>query len=315
MPGKRISIVSSLVVLLAGLCAADPDYFPLQPGNSWVYKLTQGIGSDTAVVEVSQIQNFNGADYAGVNFFGRSVWLRTKDDGTLVEYDANTNQEKAWVSFTASAGDTFPTQIDPCDKSGRIDSKAAGYKGPVGEFMNALRVTYQVSCADAGITSDTFLPYVGLVQHSITTIAGPRVYDLIYSRTGATEVTANQVSFSLALDSAVYPVSPTARRELTARMTVRSTAPDPITLTFPTGQDFDVVIRNEKGDDVYRWSVGKFFTQIVRTLKLGPGEKNYVLTVPLDNLNAGKYVVEANLATGNPRQYVAAVPFELQPVK
>jgi hypothetical protein len=305
-----------LVTLFSGFALpADPDYFPLQPGYSWVYKLTQGIGSDIAVIDVGPTQNFNGADYAGVNFFGRNVWLRAKDDGTLMEYDASTKQEKAWIPFGSKVGDSFPTQMDPCTSTGKIESKSASYKGPIGEFTNALRVTYQTQCADAGITSDTFLPYVGLVQHATTTIAGPRVYDLMYSRTGATEVTANQVSFSLALDAPVYPVSPTARRELTARMTVRSTAPDPITLTFPSGQDFDLVFRNEKGEEVYRWSAGRGFTQIFRTLKLGPGEKNFAAIVPLDNLAPGKYIAEANLATDNPKQYVASVPFEFRAIK
>ena len=74
-------------------------------------------------------------------------------------------------------------------------------------------------------------------------------------------------------------------------------------------------LRNEKGEEVYRWSTGKGFIQIFRTLKIGPGEKNFAVIVPLDNLTPGKYVAEANLATDNPKQYVASVPFEFRVIK
>lgn len=86
-------------------------------------------------------------------------------------------------------------------------------------------------------------------------------------------------------------------------------------LVFPSGQDFDLLLRNDKGEVVYQWSAGKFFPEAVRRLPFGPGEKNFAFSVPLSDkegkpLAVGRYVAEAWLAT-QPRSYAASVTFEV----
>jgi hypothetical protein len=113
------------------------------------------------------------------------------------------------------------------------------------------------------------------------------------------------------------PIDPrTAAPLLTARLTLRNTA-EPIQLTFPSGQSYDLVIRNEKGDILYRWSDGKAFTLAIRTLTFGPGELNFLIQVPLATPDGkpfpqGRYLAEAWLSTLNPKTYAASAPFDLR---
>ena len=80
MRGTRTFIASALLLSAAvAAFGAEPDYFPLAVGNSWVYRVTEGPLPDVQVVEVS------GTAAIG----GRDVFLRTASDGTLYELDAN----------------------------------------------------------------------------------------------------------------------------------------------------------------------------------------------------------------------------------
>jgi len=162
---------------------------------------------------------------------------------------------------------------------------------------------------------------VGLVSRTLTTIAGPRTLELIYARLGGvTVVSAPEVAFSLAIDRAVYVIDPQrAAPTMTARLTLRAVhQAEPLRLTFPSGQRFDLGLKNERGDVVYRWSEGKFFTLAIGTETLSHGEKNYVVAAPLAGkdsrpLPPGNYVAEGWLTTMGPRAYSASVGFEIRP--
>lgn len=52
-------------------------------------------------------------------------------------------------------------------------------------------------------------------------------------------------------------------------------------LSFPTGQRFDLVLKNEAGEEVLVWSRGQFFTQVMGSLRLEPREE-VIFTVILD---------------------------------
>lgn len=302
MRGTRTFIASALLLSAAVAAAfgAEPDYFPLAVGNSWVYRVTEGRIPGTEVVEVGGTATIEGRNYFRVKFFGRDVFLRTASDGTLYEYDANAKREKVWIAFAAETGQTFATERDNCTRSGKIEGKAVKYSGPAGTFTNALQISFVQSCSDAGIQSETYLPYVGMVEHVEDNIAGARKYSLVYSRTGVTEVTTQEIRFSLSIDASAS----------TARLTLRNTTPDPVSLAFSSGQSYDLKLRNEKGDVVYVWSADKVFAQMLRTESFGPAERNYVILLPLENLPAGKYVADAFLTTTSPGIYAASVGFE-----
>jgi hypothetical protein len=186
---------------------------------------------------------------------------------------------------------------------------------PIGSFANLFRVTYTPSCADAGIQEELYLPYIGLVRRTRTTIAGPRVLELVYARiAGVTVVGAPDTSFALTVDKSVYVVSganPQQPAPILARITLRNTTGSPLTLTYPSGQEFDFILRNPKGDIVYRWSADKGFTQGVRQEDFA-GERNRAVSIPLVDLNGaqlahGNYLLEASLTALPPAAFRAQV--------
>ncbi|MCC6392125.1 MAG: hypothetical protein IT167_16110 [Bryobacterales bacterium] len=300
---RYLKLFAAAFLLSAAGFAQEADYFPLQVGNQWVYKGT-GSGSNPFTVEVTGTETIGGNEYFSVTGFPQPLLLRKNQAGTLVIYDREEKREKTWVAFSAAAGEAFRTEVDPCNATAVIRTRQGELKSPFGEFSNALQVGYQPSCADAGLTSESFLPYVGLVRRTMTTIAGERKWDLIYTRLGGFSVfTEREVSFQTALDASQYK----AGDAMTVRISLRGTLEPPLQLTFPTGQDFDLILRNEKGDEVYRWALGKLFTNLFRQFPL-TGEKNWVLTVPVPEVPAGNYTATANLAVLGPR-YEATIPF------
>lgn len=300
-----------LPLLLSPLLAPAqaPDYFPLQLGNQWVYRVSGVAAGSPLVVEVADQQTVGGNVYFVLRgFSNRSLLVRESDDGTLLLYDPAAQQERVWVRFGAAEGESFASAIDPCSAQATLTSRAAHYEGPVGVFDDALEVRYSVHCADAGFERELFLPWVGLARRTEFTLGGPRSYDLIYAELGGvTYVTEPQVSFSLALS-----VQPS---QLTARITLRNTQAVPLPLEFPSSQDFDLVLWNQAGDEVYRWSADKVFLAVIRNTSFS-GEKNWAVVIPLADAQGhpfppGRYVAEANLATSSPDQYVARAAFQI----
>ena len=76
---------------------------------------------------------------------------------------------------------------------------------------------------------------------------------------------------------------------MTARLTVRNDHPDPLRMQFPTGQIFDLTIRNDQGESLYRWSEGQVFTQAEQVLEI-IGEKNNVVRLRLSESELGRAV-------------------------
>lgn len=304
MRGTRIFIVSAL--LAGGLLAGGSDYFLLQTGNSWAYQITQGRLSRPSAINVEGVESIEGRDYFRVSFFEQSLLLRQQQDGSILQYDRESKAENSWLPFGAAVGTTTTTTMDACSRMVTLESVAAKITTVLGTFDNALHLKYTPNCSDAGVTQQYFLPYVGMILHETTTIAGPVRYELVYSRTGATNVVAQTNAFTLSTDSPVYKAGQEA--EMMARVTLRVTSP--VQLVFPSGQNSDMRILNEKGDSVYVWSADKLFTQIYREIRV-EGERNFVMAAPVGHLPPGRYTVEGWLAT-DPRVYTARVSFEVR---
>ena len=104
---------------------------------------------------------------------------------------------------------------------------------------------------------------------------------------------------------------------LTARLVIRNTSALPLSLLFNSGQQYDLAIRNEAGQQVFLWSLGKLFTQGQTRLDLSPGEKAFVIATPLGDRSGkafpeGRYTVEGWLTPSAGKLYSATVPFEIK---
>jgi len=293
MPRKAFIAFLVCLPLETVVSGAQPDYFPLQVGNQWTYRASR-LG-DAFTVEVSDTAMAGDRSYFVVQGFPTgTVWLRMADDGTLYGYSPDTGKESVWAAFGAGEGVAYPTGIAPCNSTAMVRSRSAKVDIPIGHFDTALTIEYPpANCADAGLTGESYLPYVGLVRREQTSIAGPVVYDLMYARLnyGLTDLTAPEQTFTVGLGGTVFAPGAGA----TVRMTLRNTLPQPLSLTFPSGQRYDVAVRDDTGATVYQWSRGKLFTLLFGTLQL-TGEKTWTATFPAPP-QAGKYTVEAWLAT------------------
>lgn len=330
MRGRKISTSNFALALgfaLASLAAAaQPDYFPLHPGNQWIYRVSGGGEDRFLVLEIVRTGQFGGRTYSLLRGFpSGEFWLRMDEGGNLWSYSAERNREELWYAFHRPEGEEYETFLPGANLRAVIVSRKASYKGPACAADYALEVRYLLT-GDGGVERELFLPYIGLVHRSAREAGGAVVtYDLIYSRTGGVTVLSTpELSFTLTLDRALYyanlmpPVDPArAVPVVTARLTLRNTTGLPLELVWPSGQRYDLQVRNEKGQVVWRWSDGKAFILLFGRESF-TGERNYVERILLGDASgkpwpAGRYLLEGWLTT-EPRTYTASVPFEIQHV-
>ena len=305
--------------------AQPRDYFPLAAGNLWIYQ-GSGVYSGTFLtLEVTKTQVFQDAPYFLLSGFPQQdYWLREDATGSVLQYDPGQATEKLWWAFDSPLRQQYSTDLPgTCCRAAMVTSRTAQYKGPLGSFDSALQVSYP-GVFQVGIFQETFLPGIGLAFRTQAT-GGPSYgsWELIYARVGGVTVdSAPELSFGIALDNSIYtvdmmpPVSPAkAAPLLTARLRLRNAA-QPISLIFPSGQNFDFTITNDKGAVVYRWSDGQAFPMVVRTATFGPGENDFVIQLRLNGsdkapLPPGNYVAEGWLTTMGAKVFDATVPFRV----
>ena len=313
MRGLRIFIASLLCCAGTRAYAQQPDYFPLGPGNVWVYRCVGACGSQSAVtVQLGAAKQFNGTTYWQLlGWLGSDYWVREDENGNVFSYDPAANVEKLWYAFGSAEGSTYDESLPACCGKATVRSKSAHYQGPLGTFDYALEIQYP-GVFQVGVFRELFLPYIGLISRE-QAAGGPaiRIYDLIYARVGGvTVVSQPELSVGLALDHAVYEVK--NNPVLNARLNIRNSTNEALTLTFPSSQVYDLDIRDEKGVVVFQWSADKGFAQVITTVEL-QDEKNYVISAPLAGLPPGSYVAQAWFTTtGPPRAYSGSAAFQIK---
>jgi hypothetical protein len=311
---KRVAAAACGLLFASALAAQTPQYFPLEVGNTWLYKATTIIGTQPLQLSttyqsmrVSGTERIGDQEYFDVSYFGRDVLLR-EDAATrnVFVYDRGTGAESTWVPLGLPVGTSFSSTIDPCSPHGQIVSRTGAIGVPLGAFTDEVQVMFQNSCNDAGITTQYYAPNVGLIRQDQSSFAGPVFYRLIYYRVGDRTAAVPEVSFTTAVDSPAYVPG----NLLAARLTLRNSGTDAVNLHFPSGQSFDLKILNDNGEAVYTWSSDKSFVMAARDVTLQPGELTYGVTVPLEGMPAGHYVLQAYLTT-NPISYSGQVPFDV----
>ncbi len=280
MSGRRISILS----LLAAALSAQTLYLPLDEGNLWLYHGNGGLH----VIEVGRAEEFAGNRYHLVRGLSANgdVWVRNDAEGRILMWDERAGHDHVLLDAAAPEGSPYDTAMDPCSRQAVIQSRSAKYSGPVGEFENVLHLEYRPGpCMDAGLSSEDWLAWVGMLRRVRITIAGPREYDLIYARLGGvTYVRAPQTGFSLSLTH--------SGNVLLVRMTLRHTLDWPLRLNFSSSQRFDIAAYDADGKEFYRWSQGRAFLAVMGREEIR-GEKTWVAEIPVAEWPKGEYAIRA----------------------
>lgn len=281
MSGTRISTAS---LLFAAALSAQTLYLPLDEGNLWVYSSPMG----TFAVEAGRSAVFQGREYRAIRGLAGNgeVWLRNDSEGRILMWDERAGGERLILDAAAEEGKVWESWADPCNRQARIETRNGKYEGPVGQFENVLRIRYLPGpCLDAGLETEDWLPWVGLLRRVRTTIAGPRVYELVYARLGGvTYVRAPRTGFGLTL----IP----AGKTLLAILSLQHTLEWPLVLNFSSSQRFDISVFDSQGREIYRWSHGKGFLTVMGREEIR-GEKTWVAELPAGEWPKGDYAVLA----------------------
>lgn len=311
----------AVLLVAVGLAVAEPGYFPLAVGNQWIYRCARGcFGPETlalGVIGTASVPAPDGSPYYILRGFAKDYWVRMADSNRLVARDPEGSDEKLWYDFSAPKNEEYFTFVHPCNVSAKITSRKFPYSGPLGDY-ESLRVEYPATtCNLQGLVEEIFLPGIGLARR-VDLVPGSRAYELTYARIADSNVVPkSQIAFGLALDRAVYSIGQLGiSPEITARITLKNTTPDPLHLTFPMNP-YDLEIRNEQGETVYLWSQGRVFPTVVTELDLSPGEQTWVMVIPLETdfsraWPPGLYTAEARVNTERPGMYVARVGFNIR---
>jgi hypothetical protein len=245
-----------LLTLAASGAVYGENLFPLSAGNSWVYR--DAATGDTFEVRVSVPIITNDQTYHYLKGFGpEKLMTRVNEFGSLVYWDEDLGIEKIITSFeTGGSIGEFEGYGRQCATWGRTLEERRTSSGSAGRWK-VVQVDFQpYRCADAGELSEQYAENIGMVQRVVNTLAGPRTYDLVYARIGNQVIEAGERG---RFNVAVLPGPDSASWDVMLRVDPTSSAGIPV--RFPSGQEFDVRLRDQDGNILWIWSADKLFIQ------------------------------------------------------
>src|SRR5919106_1866228 len=118
--------IATLLSTVAWAQIPPAEYFPLQTGNSWVFRWTSNNPNLEPLyrsISVGGKETIRDREYFNVRYFDRSVALRAEPDGSIVALNRTSGTEEPWLRLGLPAGSTFESHIDQCVQAGRIESR------------------------------------------------------------------------------------------------------------------------------------------------------------------------------------------------
>ena len=153
------------IFLLLATGLAQAQYFPLQVGNQWIYRVDEGPVKELRVAEVLRAETINEKEYfvyKGIQ--GDPARVRLTEENRLVQLNAD-GSESLWADFEAGVGTSFSTAFDTCTGRARVETRDEKAEVLDRSWGNGIRFSYSATnCADAGISDDLYLPGLGLAQ-------------------------------------------------------------------------------------------------------------------------------------------------------
>lgn len=287
---------------------------PLSMGNYWVYREVRS--GETMTVRVGQpVAMQSGKVYHHLIGYTTPGYVLARIDanGNLVALDEESGVENIVTGFGERDGRWWPApgrgDCATVKQEGQTQEKRPEYDGPGGRWQGVLEVRYQspAGCADTGVLAEQFAENIGMLRRVVSTITGPRTFDLVYARVGTQIIeTRDRGRFSVALDQPAEGSPDEDSLRVTLRIDLGFTPA--IRLRFPTSQVFDVALRDATGKTVWQWSDGRAFDQATQEVNIG-NIWNETVRVPRPAGDLTGYTIEGWLTTmpGEPR-FAATAP-------
>ncbi len=260
----KMKVLLSLILLLQSVRMTE-DFLPLEAGNQWIYDVSNESGQkinqfEFSVGERTIVSGRSLYTVTGYPFSGESV------GPNLIRYDRETRQFVR-VSGDQEAplfpGDSQSTEVLQSDTSG-IPQKFALHTGS---------------------TTLVFQRGVGIVEARLQTADGVHIAKLSSSRVGrgtAPPAAAVRAGTAAPPDPGVRPIPTVALVTAENPKLVLSSEPAPgglklemlvvnasdklLPFKFNSSQNFDFVITDTvTGQEIWRWSRGTVFAQVVRS--------------------------------------------------
>jgi hypothetical protein len=320
LPTVSVSIAALLLVpsLASGQgIRMAPDFLPLDVGNLWRYDIVddRGQSRDSIEFQVTEYTIVEGTSYYVFDQFPLAPGLEAGRP-VAVRYDG---QERAFIWFDGqNQSDLFPSLGATAEVLETDDNGLP--------FRAMFRFGSIILTLEMG---------VGIVQAGFESPEGPRVAHLVGARVAGTVVgeledgrpglglgEPSPVAEPIENTTTVSADNPQLRVEaLEGRgshrfvLTVQNVSDRLLPFDFTTSQSFDfVVVDPLHGQEIWRWSRRRFFSQVIRSEAIRPGgewtfegEWNHRDSA-LDPVEPGTYEVFGILQAEDPIES-EAIPF------
>jgi hypothetical protein len=290
------------------------DFFPLQEGNTWTYR--EPTTGQTFNVRVGQPLTIAGHLYYDlIGYADTDLQVRMEQTfGALVYWDGLRNQEFLLTSFEQFEGGHWLAPFRPCPlQDGQGQLKLGNHDGPAGPIVGVLEIQYRaIGCADVGALQEQYADHLGMLRRVVSTIAGPRTFDLVAARVGNIMIdAAPSASFSVSLGptTGAGPVLATFRLHVNSK--------SPLTLSFSSDQEYDFALKNNAGMTLWRWSASRKFLQALHQ-RIVADEWSATVEIPWPTtsggvLQPGDYTVEAVITNAKSLPLAATVRVTIAP--
>ncbi|MDP7033786.1 MAG: BsuPI-related putative proteinase inhibitor [Planctomycetota bacterium] len=310
-------------LFLAPICIASDAYLPLEGGNEWTYSVTHSsygeLNDETLSIHPS-VAKTNPPRYQIDSILGYERWVVTPNPGSRGHgkkyYVAGDGTSRGYgrllYDFTRSVGSRWTIRMTGSYGYYEViqHMRSAEVGGHV--FQNVIQIRFKLfnSLVEQRV-DQWFALGMGMVRQEVYNGGTQQTTEYLLKKavlSGKVAFDANAGSgsgaglrTSLSLDRFHYQLDnmpPTIEKTyLTMKLAIANGTGASVPVTYYGGQRYDIVIKNTQGQEIWRWSDGKFFTANITTGEVKDGESlDFEETVCLDDALAGQspgtYIVE-----------------------
>ena len=295
--------LTTIVMALNSGLLLGADFFPLREGNAWTYR--DAATGQSFSVRVGQPVSIAGNVYYRLTGYTDSE-LQVRMDPVydeLVYWDDLRNQDILLTSFEPFEGGYWFAPLRPCpEQDGQTQVKRGTHDGPAGPVADVLEIRYRaVGCADIGPVQEQYAEHIGMLRRVQTTIAGPQTFDLVSARVGSIAIDAAPVAtFSVSVGS------PGAAGTAPVTFRLRVNSSTPLTLSFPSGQEYDLALNDSTGNTLWRWSASRTFIESLHQRTV-TGEWSDTVEIPWP-ATPGDYTLQVTITATAATPFAATAP-------